>query len=80
MIGLICLMEFMFNETNGSLECIIYHYWYFLKVNFRIQPNVWENVKNIKGEYKEYINKLKNVRRKYGRIDIEICLKKISKN
>ena len=28
---------------------------------------MWENVKNVKREYKEYIDNLKNIRRKYGR-------------
>ena len=28
---------------------------------------MWEDVKNVKREYKEYIDNLKNIRRKYGR-------------
>ena len=28
------------NETKSSRECIKYHSWYFLKVNFRFQPKV----------------------------------------
>ena len=28
------------NRTSGLRECIICHYWYFLKVNFRFQPEV----------------------------------------
>ena len=27
-------------ETKSSRECIKYHSWYFLKVNFRFQPKV----------------------------------------
>ena len=26
------------NKANGSSECIIYHYCYFLKIYFRFQP------------------------------------------
>ena len=25
------------NQTGGLSECIIYHYWYFLKVKFRFE-------------------------------------------
>ena len=28
------------NKINGSRECIICHYQYFLKINFKFQPNV----------------------------------------
>ena len=28
------------NKTEGLHECIIYHYWYFLKLNFRSQSGV----------------------------------------
>ena len=27
-------------KIEGSCECIICHYWYFLGINFRFQPNV----------------------------------------
>ena len=26
------------NKTNGLNECIIYHYLYFLEINYRFQP------------------------------------------
>ena len=25
------------NKTSGLLECIIFHYWYFLDINVRFQ-------------------------------------------
>ena len=28
------------NKTDGSRECIICHYWYFLDINFSFQPEV----------------------------------------
>ena len=28
------------NKTDGSCECIICHYWYFLRINFRFQSKV----------------------------------------
>ena len=28
------------NKTEGSHECVICHYWYFLMINFRFQPKV----------------------------------------
>ena len=28
------------NNISGLRECIIYRYWYFLKINFRFQPEV----------------------------------------
>ena len=28
------------NKTDGSRECIICHYWYFLGINFRIQSKI----------------------------------------
>ena len=28
------------NETNGLHDHIICHYWYFLEINFRFQPEV----------------------------------------
>ena len=31
------------DKTNDLLECIIYHYWYFLKINFIFQPNVFDD-------------------------------------
>ena len=27
------------NKTNGSPECITCHYWYFVNINFRFQPD-----------------------------------------
>ena len=30
------------NKTNSSLECIICHYWYFFKINFRFQPKLFD--------------------------------------
>ena len=29
------------NKTGDSLGCIIYHYWYFLRINFEFQPKVF---------------------------------------
>ena len=31
------------DTTNDLLECIIYHYWYFLKINFIFQPKVFDD-------------------------------------
>ena len=31
------------DKTNDLLECIIYHYWYFLKINFIFQPKVFDD-------------------------------------
>ena len=28
------------NKTDSSLECIVCHYWYFLKINVRFPPKV----------------------------------------
>ena len=28
------------NQTSDSCECIIWYYWYFLKINFRLQSNL----------------------------------------
>ena len=28
------------NKIGSSHECIICHYWYFLRINFRFQPKV----------------------------------------
>ena len=28
------------NKTDSSCECIIYHYWYFLNINFRFKLKV----------------------------------------
>ena len=28
------------NKTNGSREYIICHYWYFLNISFKFQPEV----------------------------------------
>ena len=28
------------SKTNGSHECIICHYWYFLNTNFKFQPEM----------------------------------------
>ena len=30
------------NKTNGSRECIICYYWYFLEINFRFQSKVYD--------------------------------------
>ena len=30
------------NKTTGSPECIIFHYWYFLEINFRFQLKACE--------------------------------------
>ena len=30
------------NKTTNSCECIICHYLYFLRLNFRFQPKVYE--------------------------------------
>ena len=29
------------NKIGGSHECIMCHYWYFLRINFTFQPEVW---------------------------------------
>ena len=34
------------NKTTGERECIICHYWYFLEINFRFDPNVWNGCFN----------------------------------
>ena len=31
------------NKINTPLECIICHYAYFFKINFRFQPKVFDN-------------------------------------
>ena len=31
-----------FNKTNILCRCVSYHYCYFLKINFKFQPNVWD--------------------------------------
>ena len=28
------------NKTSASIECAIFHYWYFLNKGFKFQPNV----------------------------------------
>ena len=28
------------NKTTTSQECVICHYWYFLEINFRLQPDI----------------------------------------
>ena len=28
------------NKTSASKECYVCHYWYFLKKNFKFEPNV----------------------------------------
>ena len=28
------------NKTEGLRECIVCHYWYFININFRFQPEV----------------------------------------
>ena len=40
MIELKCMKELMLKKTDGSRECIIFHYWYFLNINFTFQPGV----------------------------------------
>ena len=35
------------NETDGLRECIIYHYWKFLEINFRFQSGASKGSKNI---------------------------------
>ena len=39
-IELMCGKELMLIETDGSRECIICNYWYFLEINFRFDPKV----------------------------------------
>ena len=36
------------NKINGLCECIIYHYCYFLEINFRFQPKVCNSFHNLK--------------------------------
>ena len=31
------------NKTNGSKECNICHYWYFLNKDFKFQTYEWKN-------------------------------------
>ena len=31
------------NKTDETRECIICHYWYFFKINFRFQPKVYDD-------------------------------------
>ena len=35
------------NKTASSCECIICHYLYFLRLNFRFQPKVYEGCHNM---------------------------------
>ena len=30
------------NKTDSSRECIICHYWHFLKINLRLQPKLFD--------------------------------------
>ena len=32
------------SKTNASLEAVICYYWYFSKIHFRFQPNVYVGV------------------------------------
>lgn len=34
-------------KCNNSRECIICHYWYHLKINFRCQSKVWNGLHNL---------------------------------
>ena len=34
-------------KTNSSCECIISHYWYFLDINFNLQPEVCNGCHNL---------------------------------
>ena len=29
------------NKTSVSKGCDVSHFWYFLKINFKLEPNVW---------------------------------------
>ena len=33
--------EIIANETTGSRECIIFHYWYFIQIHFRFYTKVY---------------------------------------
>ena len=35
------------NKTSASKECVICHYWYFLKCSFKFQPNVCNRRHNL---------------------------------
>ena len=35
------------NKTDGSRECIIFHYWYLLKISFRFQPKVCDGCRDM---------------------------------
>ena len=34
------MLEYNVNKTDRSRKCVICHYWYFLNINFRFQPEV----------------------------------------
>ena len=35
------------NKTTSSCECIICHYWYFFRLNFRFQPKLYDSCHNM---------------------------------
>ena len=39
------------NKTDVSCECIIFHYWYFLKIKFRFQAEVLYGCHNLIQEF-----------------------------
>ena len=36
------------NKTGGSHDCIIWHYWHFLDISFRFQPEVCHGCHDLK--------------------------------
>ena len=34
------------NKTNGLRCCIFCHYWFFLEINFKFQPNIYDDCFN----------------------------------
>ena len=42
------------NKANGLQKGIICHYWYFLKINFRFQPNVCDGCHDLTQNFAEF--------------------------
>lgn len=40
------------NKTDGSHECIIFHYEYFFKINFRFQLKACNDCHDIKQKFR----------------------------
>ena len=42
------------NNTDSSRKYIICHYWYFLKINFKLQPNVCDGCHDMTKKINEF--------------------------